>query len=69
LFSDIVLFIQSLEKYVMAKLYNRVFATVPEDARSDEELFEKMGLLQQFIRPENLDIKPEFQNESSWLVS
>lgn len=53
----------------MTKLYSRVFATVPEDARSDEELIEKMGLLQHFIRPENLDIKPEFQNESSWLVS
>ncbi|KAF3332482.1 Vacuolar protein sorting-associated protein 9A [Carex littledalei] len=60
---------EGLEKYVMTKLYNRVFATVPEDARSDEELFEKMGLLQHFIHPENLDIKPEFQNESSWLLA
>ncbi|XP_078164519.1 vacuolar protein sorting-associated protein 9A-like [Carex rostrata] len=60
---------EGLEKYVMTKLYSRVFATVPEDARSDEELSEKMGLLQHFIRPENLDIKPEFQNESSWLLA
>ncbi|KAJ4732436.1 Vacuolar protein sorting-associated protein 9A [Rhynchospora pubera] len=60
---------EGLEKYVMTKLHNRVFATVPEDARSDDELFEKMGLLQHFIRPENLDIRPEFQNESSWLLA
>ena len=52
----------------MTKLFNRVLASVPEDVESDEELFEKMALLQQFIRPENLDIKPEFQNETSWLV-
>jgi hypothetical protein len=52
----------------MTKLFNRVFASVPEDVTSDEELFEKMSLLQQFIRPENLDIKPEYQNETSWLV-
>jgi Rab5 GDP/GTP exchange factor len=52
----------------MTKLFNRVFASVPEDVTSDEELFEKMSLLQQFIRPENLDIKPEYQNQTSWLV-
>jgi Rab5 GDP/GTP exchange factor len=52
----------------MTKLFNRVFASVPEDVKSDEDLSEKMSLLQQFIRPENLDIKPEYQNETSWLV-
>jgi hypothetical protein len=60
---------EGLEKYVMTKLFNRVFASVPEDVKSDEELFEKMSLLQQFIRPENLDIKPEYQNETSWLLA
>ncbi|KAM3229628.1 hypothetical protein ACQJBY_060450 [Aegilops geniculata] len=60
---------EGLEKYVMTKLYNRVFASVPEDVKSDEELFEKISLLQQFIRPENLDIKPEYQNETSWLLA
>ncbi|KAF8683609.1 hypothetical protein HU200_044530 [Digitaria exilis] len=60
---------EGLEKYVMTKLYNRVFASVPEDVKSDEELFEKMSLLQQFIRPENLDIKPDYQNETSWLLA
>ncbi|BAF11545.1 Os03g0262900 [Oryza sativa Japonica Group] len=53
----------------MTKLFNRVFASVPEDVKSDEELFEKMSLLQQFIRPENLDIKPEYQSETSWLLA
>ncbi|THU69797.1 hypothetical protein C4D60_Mb08t18190 [Musa balbisiana] len=58
-----------LEKYVMTKLFSRVFASVPEDANSDGELYEKMALLQQFVRPENLDIKPAFQNETSWLLA
>nr|XP_020398888.1 uncharacterized protein LOC103635325 isoform X4 [Zea mays]XP_020398890.1 uncharacterized protein LOC103635325 isoform X4 [Zea mays] len=31
---------EGLEKYVMTKLFNRVFASVPEDVKSDEELFE-----------------------------
>lgn len=62
-------FLQGLEKYVMTRLYNRVFASVPEDVHSDEELFEKMALVQQFVKPENLDIKPEFQNETSLSVS
>lgn len=53
----------------MTKLFNRAFASLPEDVQQDEELFEKMALLQQFVRPENLDIKPAFQNETSWLVS
>ncbi|PKU60354.1 Vacuolar protein sorting-associated protein 9A [Dendrobium catenatum] len=53
----------------MTKLFNRAFASLPEDVQHDEELFEKTALLQQFVRPENLDIKPEFQNETSWLVS
>ena len=53
----------------MTKLFSRVFASVPEDANSDGELYEKMALLQQFVRPENLDIQPAFQNETSWLVS
>ncbi|KAG0501868.1 hypothetical protein HPP92_001940 [Vanilla planifolia] len=60
---------EGLEKYVMTKLFNRVFASLPEDVQHDEELFEKIALLQQFIRPENLDIKPAFQNETSWLLA
>ncbi|XP_020698915.1 vacuolar protein sorting-associated protein 9A [Dendrobium catenatum] len=60
---------EGLEKYVMTKLFNRAFASLPEDVQHDEELFEKTALLQQFVRPENLDIKPEFQNETSWLLA
>lgn len=60
---------EGLEKYVMTKLFTRVFASVPDDVKVDEQLSEKMALVQQFIRPENLDIKPTFQNESSWLLA
>lgn len=61
--------IKGLEKYVMTKLFSRVFASLPDDVKQDEILSEKMALVQQFVRPENLDIKPTFQNETSWLVS
>lgn len=53
----------------MTKLFPRVFASIPDDVKVDDELHEKMALIQQFIRPENLDIQPTFQNETSWLVS
>ncbi|XP_011074894.1 vacuolar protein sorting-associated protein 9A isoform X2 [Sesamum indicum] len=60
---------EGLEKYVMTKLFTRVFASIPEDVKADEQLYEKMALIQQFVRPENLDIKPTFQNETSWLLA
>ncbi|KAE9603899.1 putative VPS9 domain-containing protein [Lupinus albus] len=60
---------EGLEKYVMTKLFSRVFASVPDDVKLDEQLYEKMALFQQFIRPENLDITPAFQNETSWLLA
>ncbi|KAL3026490.1 hypothetical protein AAZX31_04G234100 [Glycine max] len=53
----------------MTKLFARVFASLPDDVKFDDQLSEKMALIQQFIRPENLDIKPAFQNESSWLLA
>ncbi|XP_039115145.1 vacuolar protein sorting-associated protein 9A-like isoform X2 [Dioscorea cayenensis subsp. rotundata] len=58
---------EGLEKYIMTKLFNRAFASLPEDVKHDEELYEKISLLQQFVTPENLDIKPNFRNETSWL--
>ncbi|CAH8261092.1 unnamed protein product [Arabidopsis lyrata] len=58
-----------LEKYVMTKLFTRVFASNTEEVIADEKLFQKMSLVQQFISPENLDIQPTFQNESSWLLA
>ncbi|PON76632.1 VPS9 domain containing protein [Parasponia andersonii] len=60
---------EGLEKYVMTKLFTRVFASLPDDVKHDDQLSEKMALVQQFIRPENLDIKPNFQNETSWLLA
>ncbi|KAL7155981.1 hypothetical protein ABFS83_03G112500 [Erythranthe nasuta] len=60
---------EGLEKYVMTKLFTRVFTSIPEDVKADEQLHEKMSLIQQFIRPENLDIKPTYQNETSWLLA
>ncbi|GAV59321.1 VPS9 domain-containing protein [Cephalotus follicularis] len=60
---------EGLEKYIMTKLFTRVFASVPDDAKFDDQLSEKMALIQQFVRPENLDIKPTFQNETSWLLA
>ncbi|XP_020877299.1 vacuolar protein sorting-associated protein 9A isoform X1 [Arabidopsis lyrata subsp. lyrata] len=58
-----------LEKYVMTKLFPRVFASNTEDVISDEKLFHKMSLFQLFISPENLDIQPTFQNQTSWLLA
>ncbi|XP_050376202.1 vacuolar protein sorting-associated protein 9A-like [Argentina anserina] len=60
---------EGLEKYVMTKLFTRVFASLPDDVKVDNTLHEKMALVQQFIRPEHLDIKPPYQNESSWLLA
>lgn len=60
---------EGLEKYVMTKLFTRIYASVPEDVKADDQLHEQMALVQQFIRPENLDIKPKFQNETSWLLA
>lgn len=60
---------EGLEKYVMTKLFTRVFASHSDDVKLDDQLYEKMSLIQQFIQPENLDIKPTFQNETSWLLA
>ncbi|KAK9061236.1 hypothetical protein SSX86_018416 [Deinandra increscens subsp. villosa] len=60
---------EGLEKYIMTKLFTRVFATHPDDAKVDDELYEKLALVQQFIRPEHLDIQPTYQNETSWLLA
>lgn len=60
---------EGLEKYVMTKLFPHVFASVPDDVKLDDQLHGKMALLQQFIQPENLDIRPTFQNETSFLLA
>ncbi|CAK7340083.1 unnamed protein product [Dovyalis caffra] len=39
---------EGLEKYVMTKLFSRTFATSPEDVKIDQEISEKIHLLQSF---------------------
>ncbi|KAM0946433.1 putative VPS9 domain, RABX5, catalytic core helical domain-containing protein [Dioscorea sansibarensis] len=56
-----------LEKYVMMKLFNRVFAASPEDAEADLRISKKILLLQHFIKPDHLDLPGNFQIEASWL--
>ncbi|KAG6546621.1 hypothetical protein Mapa_011810 [Marchantia paleacea] len=60
---------EGLEKYLMTKLWPRAFSPVPEDAEIDQRLSEKMTILQEFIRPEHLDIPKNSQNETSWLLA
>ena len=60
---------QGLEKYLMTKLFPRAFAPLPEDVARDERLSAKLAALQQFVRPEHLDIPSHHYNEASWLVS
>lgn len=61
--------LEGLEKYVMTKLFSRTFASVPEDAKIDREISEKIGLLQTFLKPEHLDIPAVLRNEASWLLA
>uniref|UniRef100_A0A804MHY6 RABX5 catalytic core helical domain-containing protein n=1 Tax=Zea mays TaxID=4577 RepID=A0A804MHY6_MAIZE len=48
--------LEGLEKYVMTKLFDRTFGTSTEDAISDMDISEKIGLLQQFVKPHHSDI-------------
>ncbi|XP_058089987.1 vacuolar protein sorting-associated protein 9A-like isoform X3 [Magnolia sinica] len=68
-FEHCMLFHKGLEKYAMTKLFNRTFASSSEDVKSDQEISEKIHLLQHFVRPEHLDIPVIFQNEASWLIA
>ena len=52
----------------MTKLFQRAFAPLPEDVARDEHLSAKLAALQQFVRPEHLDIPSNHYNEASWLV-
>jgi hypothetical protein len=52
----------------MTKLFDRTFGTSADDAVTDMEISEKIGLLQQFVKPHHLDIPKVLQNEASWLV-
>ncbi|KAJ0024176.1 hypothetical protein Pint_06727 [Pistacia integerrima] len=61
--------LEGLEKYVMTKLFSRTFSSTPEDVKIDQEIYEKICLLQTFLRPEHLDIPVVLQNEASWLLA
>lgn len=52
----------------MTKLFDRTFAASVEDPIADMEISDKIGLLQQFVRPHHLDIPKVLRNEASWLV-
>ncbi|KAI3761774.1 hypothetical protein L1987_52196 [Smallanthus sonchifolius] len=58
---------EGLEKYIMTKLFTRVFASHPDDVKTDNEFNKKSALIQQFIHPDHLDIQPIYQNNTSWL--
>ncbi|PWZ32786.1 Enoyl-CoA hydratase 2, peroxisomal [Zea mays] len=60
--------LEGLEKYVMTKLFDRTFGTSTEDDVSDMDISEKIGLLQQFVKPHHLDIPKVLHNEASWLA-
>ncbi|QCD95411.1 hypothetical protein DEO72_LG6g104 [Vigna unguiculata] len=66
---DIDCALEGLEKYVMIKLFSRTFSATPEDAKIDNEISEKISLLQTFLKPEHLDIPPILQNEASLLLA
>jgi len=53
----------------MTKLFDRTFGTSTEDAVTDMEISEKIGLLQQFVKPHHLDIPKILHNEASWLLA
>ncbi|XP_017700709.1 vacuolar protein sorting-associated protein 9A-like isoform X2 [Phoenix dactylifera] len=61
--------VEGLEKYVMTKLFNRTFASSPEDVKADLYISEKIRLLQHFVRPDHLDVPRVLRNEASWLFA
>ncbi|KAL6638247.1 hypothetical protein ACP70R_025819 [Stipagrostis hirtigluma subsp. patula] len=61
--------LEGLEKFIMTKLFDRTFGSSAEDAMADMEISEKIGLLQQFVKPHHLDIPKVLHNEASWLLA
>ncbi|PWZ06753.1 Vacuolar protein sorting-associated protein 9A [Zea mays] len=53
----------------MTKLFDRTFGTSTEDVVSDMDISEKIGLLQQFVKPRHLDIPKVQHNEALWLLA
>ncbi|KAI5019827.1 hypothetical protein ZWY2020_044715 [Hordeum vulgare] len=44
------------------ELFDRTFASSPEDAAADAEVSDKIGLLQRFVKPHHLDIPKLLNN-------
>uniref|UniRef100_A0A7N0SVR1 VPS9 domain-containing protein n=1 Tax=Kalanchoe fedtschenkoi TaxID=63787 RepID=A0A7N0SVR1_KALFE len=61
--------LEGLEKYVITKLFLRIFASSTEDVKIDHEITNKINLLQSFLKPEHLDIPSYLHNQSSWLLA
>ncbi|KAL2335862.1 hypothetical protein Fmac_010308 [Flemingia macrophylla] len=66
---DIDCAMEGLEKYIMTKLFSRTFSASPEDDKIDDEISEKIRLLQTFLKPQHLDIPPSLHNEPLWLLA
>ncbi|XP_042454895.1 vacuolar protein sorting-associated protein 9A-like isoform X1 [Zingiber officinale] len=60
---------EGLEKFIMTKLFDGTFASSSEDVKLDQEISEKICLLQHFVTPDQLDVPRVLQNEASWLFA
>ncbi len=60
--------VQGLEKYLMTKIYHKVFAVSELDRERDEALTMRMSALG-FIEPKHLDIPESYHDEKSWLLA
>jgi hypothetical protein len=62
--------LEGLEKFVMHKIYPKVFAPTQKHRDRDEFLARKLQRLQGFVTPQQLDLKPELAAmKSAWLVA
>ena len=59
---------QGLEKYLMTKIYHKVFAVSELDRERDESLTMRMSALG-FIEPKHLDIPETYHDEKSWILA
>eukprot|EP00029_Vermamoeba_vermiformis_P000714 TRINITY_DN10914_c0_g1_i1.p1 TRINITY_DN10914_c0_g1~~TRINITY_DN10914_c0_g1_i1.p1 ORF type:complete len:614 (+),score=87.86 TRINITY_DN10914_c0_g1_i1:92-1933(+) len=59
---------ETLEKYVMTKLYSCCFAPSIEEIQKDKEFAKRLSRLQ-FLTPANFDIDPIHQNESKYQMA
>ena len=59
---------QGLEKYLMTKIYHKVFAVSELDRERDESLTMRMSALG-FIEPKHLDIPELYHDEKAWILA